>query len=87
VSIGCEFKGAVAPAEEGVREEEQARGRRATTRGGRGSRMWSGSGSTAATVRCTAPAVVRSRAGEAGEQRGLRGRRRRGKVRGAHLEN
>jgi hypothetical protein len=86
VSIGREFKGAVAPAEEGVREEEQAWGRRATTRGGRGSRRWSGSGGTVATVRGTAPAAVRSRAGEAGEQRGLRGRRR-GKVRGAHLEN
>jgi hypothetical protein len=33
-----------------------------------------------------APAAVGSRAGEAGEQRGLRGRRRGGKVRGAHLE-
>jgi hypothetical protein len=86
VSIGREFKGAVAPVEGGIREEEQARGRRATTHGGRGSRRWSGSGGTVATVRCTAPAAVRSKAGEAGEQRGLRGRRR-GKVRGAHLEN
>jgi hypothetical protein len=50
VSIGREFKGAVAPAEEGVREEEQARGRRATTHGGRGSRRWSSSGDIVATV-------------------------------------
>jgi hypothetical protein len=48
VSIGSELKGAVAPAEEGVREEEQALGRRETTRGGRGSRRWSGGGGRAA---------------------------------------
>jgi hypothetical protein len=43
VSIGSELKGVVAPAKEGVREEEQARGRREMTRGGRGSRRWNGS--------------------------------------------
>jgi hypothetical protein len=57
VSIGSELKGAVAPAEEGVREEEQARGWKATTRGGRGSRRWSGGGSTTAAVWCYAPEV------------------------------
>jgi hypothetical protein len=48
VSTGREFKGAVAPAKEGVREEEQARGRKEVTRGGRGSRRWSGDGGRAA---------------------------------------
>jgi hypothetical protein len=42
VSIGRELKGAVALAEEGVRGEERARGRREATRGGRGSMRWSG---------------------------------------------
>jgi hypothetical protein len=79
VSIGSELKGAVAPAEEGVREEEQARGRRAMTRGGRGSRRWSGGGSTTAVARCSAPAAGgQSRAGqhmpvEEEERGGVRG--------------
>jgi hypothetical protein len=64
VSIDRELKGAVALVEESVRGEEQARGKKEATRGGRGNRRWTPAACTAAAGGA-APAAVRSRAGEA----------------------
>jgi hypothetical protein len=88
VSIGSELKGAVAPAEEGVREEEQARGRRATTRGGRGSRRWRGGGSTTAAARCSAPvAGGRAEQGSTCPRKKKRGEGSRGPIWKSHKSN
>jgi hypothetical protein len=66
---------AVARTEEGGRGEEQARGRKEATRGGRVSWRWTAAACTAATGGA-ASAVEQ---GRQGKQRGLRGRRREGK--------